>query len=93
MWSHSGAEIFYHQAPGKILAVPVSPVSTFEAGTPKVIISGNYLPTLDGRHYDETPDGRRFVIVKNVPDTTSAPTELVVVLNWFEELKARVPTK
>jgi hypothetical protein len=36
--------------------------------------------------YDLTPDDRRFLFVQR-----AAPTvDMVVVLNWFEELKAKV---
>jgi hypothetical protein len=38
--------------------------------------------------YDVTPDGRRFVMVRSL--SGDGETELVLVQNWFEELKARV---
>jgi hypothetical protein len=38
-------------------------------------------------NYDVSPDGQRFVMVKD--DSGSGRLELV--LNWFEELKQRVP--
>ncbi len=46
--------------------------------------------------YDITPDGERFVFVQTtaVADTgdTDAPVpQINIVLNWFEELKERVP--
>ena len=50
------------------------------------------------RQNDATPDGRIVAVVD--PNTTPATGGLtiaappfVVVNNWFEELKARVPTK
>ena len=45
-----------------------------------------------GRTYVVAPDGR-FVMVKTAGDAmeqTPAP-QITVVLDWFEELKARVP--
>ena len=41
-----------------------------------------------------TPDGRRFLMIKKGggTDQTVAPPSLIVVLNWFEELKRLVPT-
>ena len=39
--------------------------------------------------YAVTPDGERFLI--RVMNPASSPREVHVVLNWFEELKARVP--
>ena len=40
-------------------------------------------------NYDVTPDGERFVMVAD----ESASGRLNLVLNWLEELTARVPTK
>ena len=46
------------------------------------------------RSYDIHPDGQRFLMIKEAPQTeeASAPTELILVLNWSEELKRLVPT-
>jgi hypothetical protein len=41
--------------------------------------------------YDVTSDGR-FLMIKPDAGTQSAPPQMVVVLNWFEELKRLVPT-
>ena len=40
--------------------------------------------------YDVAPDGRRFLMLK--PAATNADTgELHVILNWFDDLRRRVP--
>jgi hypothetical protein len=42
--------------------------------------------------YDVAPDGKRFLMIKQgdgALETTQA--SLVIVQNWFEELKRRVP--
>jgi hypothetical protein len=57
-------------------------------------------PTLSFRPYrvvlegtfdslDITPDGKRFLVIKTV--LGEPITELVVVENWFEELKRKAP--
>ena len=46
------------------------------------------------RDYDITPDGERFVMVFPTGQTDSggsAAQRINIVLNWFEELKERVP--
>ena len=43
-----------------------------------------------GRTYDVGADGR-FLMIKRAKPDSSGPS-LVVVQNWFEELKRRVPT-
>ncbi len=39
-----------------------------------------------------TPDGQRFLMVQASEQQEEAATQINVVLNWFEELKRRVPT-
>jgi hypothetical protein len=41
-----------------------------------------------GANYDVSPDGQRFLMVQG---SDANLTQLNVVLNWFEELKRRVP--
>jgi hypothetical protein len=36
-----------------------------------------------------TPDGRRFLMIKDA--ATEQVTQINVVVNWFDELKRRVP--
>jgi hypothetical protein len=44
--------------------------------------------------YDLTPDGRRFLMTKEAtPGDRSHPPEMVVVLNWFEDVTARPQTR
>ena len=45
------------------------------------------------RTYDVSPDGQRFLMLKQVasPDQSAAPARIVVVQNWMEELKRLVP--
>ena len=46
------------------------------------------------RSFDITPEGRIVGIGSaGQNQSASAPAQINVVLNWFEELKARVPTK
>ena len=47
-----------------------------------------------GRTYDVSPDGQRFLMIKvgDGSDQTATPPSIVVVQNWFEELKRLVPT-
>jgi hypothetical protein len=45
-----------------------------------------------GRTYDISPDGRRFLMIKENRSAETGPRNLVVVQNWFEELRQRVPT-
>jgi hypothetical protein len=70
------------------MSVSIQPGTAFTAGSPRVIFEGDYLAPQVGRNYDVSPDGKRFLMIKpSQPTKTATPTQLVVVLNWFEELK------
>jgi hypothetical protein len=77
------------------MAVSVQPGTTLTFGSPQVLVDGRYLTPQPGRSYDVAPDGKRFLLIKDATPTMSSsvspPSQLVVVLNWSEELKARVP--
>ena len=73
-----------------MMAVDVTTKTALVAGKPEVLFEGRYDErTLPRANYDVTPDSRRFLMVKT--NERQAPTQLKVVLNWFEELKRRVP--
>ncbi len=62
-------------------------------GIPEQLFEERFLPTGPSyapRNYDISPDGQRFLMIKREQDLV--PRELIVILNWFEELKQRVPT-
>jgi hypothetical protein len=42
------------------------------------------------RNYDISPDGRRFLMIKQAGDPTSAPPQIIVVQNWHEERRVQV---
>jgi hypothetical protein len=43
------------------------------------------------RSYDVSPDGQRFLTIQAATGPEGRRAQLVVVLNWFEELQRRVP--
>ena len=92
LWSRDGRELFYLVGSGTIMAVPVEMTQTFAAGRPEIVVEGDYAAVGVGRAYDVSPDGRRFLMVKNVDAGGEAPpAQIVLVQHWFEELKALVP--
>jgi eukaryotic-like serine/threonine-protein kinase len=103
-WSRDGRELFYLDRDGLLTSVAVHPMtsSAFEAGPPVRILntryySGSTILGLDLRAYDVSPDGQRFLMMKDVeaPEqrTAEALASMVVVLHWGEELKARLPAR
>jgi serine/threonine-protein kinase len=91
VWKKSG-EIFYKQD-DQMMAVPIRTEPDLAIGRPEKLFEGQYMYGNVGPFpsYDVTPDGRRFVMVKEGGLTEATRQEIVVVLNWFEELKRLVP--
>jgi serine/threonine protein kinase len=60
-------------------------------GADRIFASPRYnLSTTNSSGYDVSTDGRRFLRAQPIEPPQAA--QITVVLNWGEELKARVPT-
>jgi serine/threonine-protein kinase len=91
VWNPKGRELFYRSG-NKMMTVGIATQGTFSAGKPKVLFEGPYTPTPRSfQDYDVSPDGQRFLMLKPA-EHAQTPTHINVVLNWFEELKQKVPT-
>jgi eukaryotic-like serine/threonine-protein kinase len=97
VWAPDGRELFYSVArPNglEMMAVDVTIGSTFTAGRPHRLFEGPFPPRFPLRAYDVAPDGSRFLMVGLAKSPPTPPiTQLVVVFNWHEELKQRVPSQ
>jgi Tol biopolymer transport system component len=92
VWNPNGRELFYRSS-NKMMAVDIATQPSFAAGKPRMLFAGQYEPTpFTNPNYDVSPDGQRFLMLKPNEQAEAAPTQINVVLNWFEELKRRVPT-
>jgi len=95
LWSPDGRELFYRNG-DEVMAVAVETEATFKAGKPKSLFRGTYTSSSPGDEHpwDISRDGR-FLMLKEVASTAAAegPRKINIVVNWFEELKQRVPVK
>jgi eukaryotic-like serine/threonine-protein kinase len=92
VWNPNGRELFYRSG-DKMMAVEIATQPSFAAGKPRMLFEGQYVPTpVTYPNYDVSPDGQRFLMLKTAEQAQAAPTQINVVLNWFEELKQKVPT-
>ena len=90
VWSPKGHELFYREGK-KMMAVEYEGQQTFSAGKPKELFEGPYTPTPRSfPDYDVSPDGQRFLMLKPAEEAQPS-SHLVVVVNWVEELKRKVP--
>jgi serine/threonine-protein kinase len=94
LWSPDGRELFYrHDDNFMVVSVDYEP--DLQLGIPEKLFDWRYRGDLEGiTGHDISADGTRFVMVRPAIDATTAqqPRQINVVLNWFEELKQRVPT-
>jgi eukaryotic-like serine/threonine-protein kinase len=91
VWNPNGRELFYRSG-SKMVSVEIATQPSFSAGKPRMLFEGPYMPTpLTAPNYDVSPDGQRFLMLKLTEQAQAAPTQINVVLNWFEELKQKVP--
>ena len=101
MWSANGKEIVYvasARSPGQLVAVSLTTLPSVTVGNPVALPSGRL--QLSGqlhapRQFDIGPNGAIIGVVESAqtPSGALAAERIEVVLNWFEELKARVPAK
>jgi serine/threonine-protein kinase len=95
LWGSNGQELFFVSLDGRqMFVVPVQTGPTFVAARPRVLFDPGMQPIQGGsRPADVAPDGRFFVIRSAAADAGGRALNLVVVQNWFEELKRLVPTR
>lgn len=92
-WSADGKELVYVPRFGGFEAVKVSTHPEFAFGTasqiPRSFVTGS--PNTRST-YDVTPDGRFLgMFPPNGPEQFNPPREIAIVLDWFGELRAKVP--
>lgn len=87
-WSGDGRELFYMTLDDRLMGVPVEMRPAFSIGEEREILPARYYNGVGttGRPYDVSPDGRRFLVIKE----QARAQEMVVVLNWIEEVKRMV---
>jgi hypothetical protein len=94
-WSASGEIIFTAAAiSGQMVAVGVTTAGEVTFAAPlrfPATVTGDRL-SRERRAWDILPDGRFIGIVSASADATrSPPAEMRLIINWFEELKQKVP--
>jgi len=95
IWAPDGGRLYYRSIGdgNEVWVVDVQTHSGFSAGKPRPLMEmEGYIRGLI-RTWDISPDGLRFLAVKQDKSKLQPITEMILVQNWFEELKRLVPTK
>jgi hypothetical protein len=100
MWAPDQRSLYYWaNLTRQFIAIDVRTEAAFSAGTKvalpiQAVFQSGLFPATN---YDVMPDGTGFVVTSTdggLPQPTSPPPQQIdVVLNWFEELKTRVPSQ
>lgn len=75
----------YYRSGTSLLAATIMTTPALAVGAREVLFAGPFATDVYHPNYDVTPDGRGFVMVRPVEENR----QLVVVLNWSEELRQR----
>jgi serine/threonine-protein kinase len=93
LWARNGRHLFYRWV-DQMWVVDDEMDGGFEAGKPRLLFEKpGYGLSMPIRGYDLSLDGRRFLMVKVEERKPSPATEMVLVQDWFEELKRLLPNK
>ena len=85
LWSHRGSELFYRAASGDLVAVAIHTQPRFSLGRSAALFpAAGFTSHRFGPQYAVAPDDRRFLMIR-----AGTPDQLIVVENWFEELRAK----
>jgi hypothetical protein len=97
LWSPDEKELFYNPAPGQFAWVSITTRPSFAVGNPEIVPRPFQTgPPTARRQYDITPGGSFIGLVEAGHEVTAKPMapQILIVMNWFEELRARLsPTK
>ena len=87
-WSRNGRELFFESG-GQLKVVDVAAGPAFTPGNPRTLFSlAGYRRARNRQQYDVSPDGTRFLMIRERGATTTP--SVVYVENWLTELRAKV---
>jgi hypothetical protein len=97
VFSRDGTEIFFLNG-DSLVAAPITYEPTISVGPPRELFeTTGYFLIGPGRSWDVDPNGQQFLMIReaptDAPDGEQAAARIDVVVNWFEELKSRVPVE
>jgi serine/threonine-protein kinase len=91
-WSPDGKEVLYFNATGRMMSAPVKSDPVFSMEMPRELfdVSQMYSPNNPLNNYDISPDGKRFIMVRNNAVSANV-TYFNVIMNWVQELQREIP--
>jgi serine/threonine-protein kinase len=94
LWAPSGRELFFVDVQRRMTAVAFTPGPQPRLGDRHVLFTlpaSVYLWENDYyTPFDISPDGRRFLMARHLETRESGPAPVIVIENWFTELRQRL---
>jgi len=91
LWARNGKQLFYRRQ-DQVWVVDVRTDGGFAMSKPRLLFEKpGYVTGSPIRAYDLSLDSQRFLMVKQEQMKPAPVTEMILVQNWFEELKHLVP--
>lgn len=95
-WNAKGTELILNTGPGRSAIIPVTTSPRVTFGQPLAFsrnLRGEPNPATGRRNVDYMPDGQRIVgvLLGGTSIGASAEPDITVVLNWFDDVRARAP--
>ncbi len=92
LWLPDGNEISFRTRDGARAIVRVAFDPDFTHSPPEILYEAERPTVATGHDSDVTFDGQRFLELPAIGDGVQGVSRIRVILGWFEELTARVPT-
>jgi serine/threonine-protein kinase len=91
LWARNGQQLFY-RLQDQVWVVDVRTDGGLTTGKPRLLFEKpGFSRSYPIRGYDLSLDSQRFLMVKFENRKPTPVTEMILILNWFEELKRLVP--
>jgi serine/threonine-protein kinase len=92
VWARNGRELYYRNQQ-QLMAVPVRTIPVLEVGKPARLFESPFVAGQPGLpNYDVSADGSHFLMIRAGTEEAK-PGPLNIVLNWFNELRKRIPVR
>ena len=91
-WAPDGKTLFYRHGQA-MMAVSVTGDDPSKWPKPTPLFEGPYLFDTGPTHFDAAPDGRLLMVKTAAAQADGAAQAIIVVQNWFEELRKLAPLK
>ena len=94
-WSNNGRELFYETPDNRIMVVDYSVDGGSFVPRKRRLWSDKQLFFTGTGNLDLAPDGKRFAVLAlpETPPGEKGTVHVTILLNFFDELKRRIPAK